>query len=157
VKWCEDHWTRLRDAVQAKPELGGLIATTGERAAANTVAELEKGKLTLTDFDPLMNAFWAVNANASRIIGETGGPSAALYLLAPPDVPEDAVDRERYPKAAEGATWPRCPLCYLGLAHKLTCEGCDLPTVDGFGWMIGRAADDQVEVLAKLRAEEAQT
>lgn len=154
MNWCQPHWTGLREAIEARPGLGDLIAADGKRAMENTKRELEGQAVTLATFDPLMSSFWAINSNATRIIGESTGSGAVFYLLGEGD--EDVVDPERYPRA-DGRTWPRCPLCYLGLAHELTCDGCEMPKVDGFAWMIDRAADEAVKTLEQLRADEAKT
>jgi hypothetical protein len=50
----------------------------------------------------------------------------------------------------EGRTWPKCSLCYLNLAHELTCTGCDLPKINGFDYMLDRAADDSLAQAKKL-------
>jgi hypothetical protein len=75
-------------------------------------------------------------------VGRAGGNP--LYLMMA-DGPEDPV--EGYGDAYAGRTWPRCPLCYLGLAHEVSCtdERCELPKVNGYDWMIDRAADDAAE------------
>lgn len=142
-KWCQDHWDRLRANIDERG-LSELIAPSGEIAAEQTADQLRRGleqgeadPTTPANFDPLMAAFWAIESNVASAIGP-----AALYLLAPPDTPEDPV--EGYGPEYDGRTWPRCPLCYLGLAHEVTCrdESCVLPKVDGYAWMLDRAADD---------------
>lgn len=143
MKWCQDHWDRLREAIEARG-LGHLVAPDGQTAAAQLADELERG-----DYDPLMDAFWATNSNAARTIERAGGSPLYLSGGEPPDdpTPEDAVDLP----GGEGRTWSRCPLCYLGLAHELTCgAGCALPRVDGYAWMIDRAADDAVARAREL-------
>lgn len=144
--FCEDHWNRLRVAVEEEG-LGELIAKSGERAATNTQQAVEKGCVTLANFDPLMGAHWAIMKNAMSIVGRAGSP---LYLMG--DGEEDPVEIP----GGEGRTWPRCPLCYLGLAHELTCKDgrCSLPKVDGYAWMIDRAAKEQREKWEALKAEE---
>lgn len=97
-----------------------------------------------------MAAHWAIVGNATRIIEAASGGGTILYLMG--TGPEDDVELP----GGEGRTWPRCPLCYLGLAHELTCrdDRCTLPKVDGYAWMIGVAADEQVETWNRLKAEE---
>jgi hypothetical protein len=75
-------------------------------------------------------------------VRDSGGDP--LYLLAGPpgETPEDPVTG--YP-GHEGKTWPRCGLCYVNLAHEVSCEGCDLDTERGFDFFIGKAADEQLE------------
>lgn len=151
MRFCQTHWDRLRDALEERG-LAELIAKDGERAAANLVNEAETGEATLANYDPLMRAHWAIVGNATRMLGERAGPSTVAYLMLADDVPEDVCELP----GANGRTWPRCPVCYLGLGHELTCRGgkCKLPKVDGFAWMIDRAADDQVELWEKLKAAE---
>lgn len=59
VKFCEGHWTKLRDAIYERG-LGDLVAQSGERAARNVVEELKTGEPSLKTFDPLMGAHWAI-------------------------------------------------------------------------------------------------
>lgn len=148
MRFCDDHWARLREAITAQG-LDDLIAPTGERAAANIRAELEGEPPTLRTFDPLMGAHWAIVNNVSATIGH-----ATLYLLGADELPEDPVDPEVYP-AAGGRTWPRCPLCYLNLAHELTCTdpSCLLDRVAGYDVWIERAAADMRAEADRLIAE----
>lgn len=154
MQFCEDHWSRLREAIE-KRGMTDLVAVGGRRAAARTQRELEQGEVTLATFDPLMSAHWAIASNALGMLRQAGHPEMALYLMGAG--PDDPVDPEVYPEA-NGRTWPRCPLCYLGLAHELTCDGdptrCKLPKVDGYAWMIDRAADEADETWKKLKAQE---
>lgn len=149
MKWCSDHWDRLRGAIKDRG-LGHLIAPDGETAVAQLADELERGEHTATNYDPLMDAFWSINGNVARTVEQAGGNPLYLFGGGPPDdpTPEDAVDLP----GGEGRTWSRCPLCYLGLAHELTCKEprCKLPKVDGYAWMIDRAADDAVARAREL-------
>lgn len=147
MKFCQDHWDRLRQAIEDRG-LGDLISKDGELAVKRTARQVEEEDVTVATFDPLIGAFWAIAHNAMSVI-ESGGHSP-LYLMS--DGEEDPVELE----GGEGKTWPRCPLCYLGLAHELTCagDGCMLPKVDGFAYMIDKAADEQVEVWEELKAKD---
>lgn len=144
MKFCQDHWDRLR-AMIADRGLDGLVARGGEEALRRTMDEIQAGR-SPDNFDPLMSAHWAIVNNASEYIGRAGGNP--LYLLA--DGPEDSVTG--YGPEHEGRTWPRCPLCYINLVHELTCKGggCTLPKLGGFDWMLGRAADDARDQWRKL-------
>jgi hypothetical protein len=122
VKFCQDHWDRLRRAIDQRG-LSPLIHQGGEAIAEAQMRELQ-GIDTAGDFDPLMSAHWAIAGNASQAM-ERGGANP-LYLLT--SGPEDPVDPALLKRAAsrgiviEGpVTWPRCPLCYVNLAHRLTC------------------------------------
>jgi hypothetical protein len=55
---CADHWAALRKAIDDRG-LTPLVARSGEEAMASTVRQLE-GQDTKADFDPLMNANWAI-------------------------------------------------------------------------------------------------
>lgn len=145
MKCCQTHWDALRAAIDARG-LSHLIAPDGETAAAQVASELTDGPMP-TNYDPLMAAHWAVLGNATRVLSEAG--SSPLYLMQGDDVPEDPVEGH------EGRTWPRCPLCYLNLAHELSCKDarCTLDQERGYDWMIDRAADDQAARARELRPE----
>lgn len=147
MRFCQEHWDPLREAIDERG-LMGFVPDNGEQAMKQMVDEMETGTTTVDNFDPLMGAHWAIATNAMKILGEQGGPQAVMYLMAGPDVPEDPV--KGY-DGYEGRTWPRCPLCYLNLAHEVSCngEGCTLDKERGFDWMIGRAADEQLERYEK--------
>jgi hypothetical protein len=85
------------------------------------------------------------------------------YLLEPETVPEESVAHEYANYRAvvrrvtpKELTWPRCPLCYLNLAHELTCTDrrCHLPKVAGYDWMLDRAVKDAVEKADELGVRE---
>lgn len=150
---CQDHWNRLRELIDERG-LMPFVPEGGETAALQTADRLERAQqgeeeTTVANFNPLMDAFWALGANAMRLIGEAG--ANPLYLMT--EGPEDKVDPFQFGFKAKGRTWPKCGICYLGLAHELTCnEGdrCSLPLVDGYAWMLERAADDQLEKAKEL-------
>lgn len=145
MKFCSQHWDSLRAAV-AERGLAHLIAADGSAAARRMADEVESGKQSLANFDPLMSAHWAIVGNVTKQIG----PSV-LYLMQD-GVPEDPVEYPGY----EDRTWPRCPLCYINLAHEVSCadKGCTLEKVNGFDWMIERAADDAKAKAAQILADE---
>jgi hypothetical protein len=143
MKFCKAHWDKLRAAIDERG-LSGLVHQGGAAATEAMARELQ-GTATDRDFDPLMAAHWAIVNNASRVIADTGGNP--LYLMT--DGPEDPLTPEGIKAArglplAEGTTWPRCPLCYVNLAHKVSCkeDGCTIDREAGFDWMIARAAED---------------
>ena len=127
MQFCQPHWDSLRQAIKDKG-LGVLVSETGEEAVTKA-ARQAAGEDTVDTFDPLMFAhniiFSNVLENASQSVG---------YLMG--DGPEDPVEGH------EGRTWPRCPICYLNLAHEISCGGCDLPQETGYDWMIDRSSDD---------------
>lgn len=144
---CQKHWDALRKALEDRG-LDKLVPQGGEEAASRQLDQLQSARVTRDNFDPLMGAFWAIAGNCSERISRAGGNP--LYLLA--DGPEDPVDVGVYPTAA-GRTWPKCPLCYVSMVHELTCDGgaCKLPKVDGYDWMIERAAEEQLEKARALK------
>lgn len=144
MAFCQDHWGRLREAID-KRGLSSLVPEGGEEAARKVMRELEEGEQNIDNFDPLMSAYWAIQGNAMKTLEGIGGNP--LYILV--DGPEDIV--EGYGPEYACRTWPRCPLCYLGLAHEMTCGGgCDLPKKNGYDWMIDRAADESLERWKKM-------
>jgi hypothetical protein len=90
-----------------------------------------------------MASHWAIVTNALRILSDAG--LNPLYLMA--GGPEDAVDVSKAGASYAGRTWPRCPLCYLNLAHELSCthQKCGLDKERGYDWMIARAAEESLE------------
>lgn len=145
MAWCMDHWTRLREAID-KRGLTSLISESGEEAAKKMVSEINEGEQTIDNFDPLLSAYWAIQGNAGRILEGIGGNP--LYILV--DGPEDIV--EGYGPENAWRTWPRCPICYLSLAHELTCSEprCELPKKNGYDWMLDKAADESLERWRKM-------
>jgi hypothetical protein len=142
---CQDHWDRLRADIEERG-LSHLVAPSGVIAAEQMKAQLESGGDSPTSFDPLQAAFWAILTNAGRML-EDWGPGTALYVMTDGD--EDPIeDRPGY----EGRTWPRCAICYLSLAHEITCTEprCTLPKVNGYDWMLDKAADGSLERAKEL-------
>jgi hypothetical protein len=147
VRFCEDHWERLRVAIEDRG-LAHLIAPDGAVAAEQMADQLKRAAAgeepgTAVNYDPLMAAHWAIANNVMTQLG-----SNSLYLMG--GGPEDPVTGHG-PKY-DGRTWPRCPLCYINLAHEVSCTdpACTLDKEHGYDWMIARAADDQAEHVAQL-------
>jgi hypothetical protein len=144
MRFCQDHWDRLRKKIEERG-LSVLISENGEEAAKKLFDQLNGEKPTLDNFDPLMNAHWAIFGNVVKIL-----PQATGYLM-DDSSPQDNIWQTGMPFKFFGKTWPRCPLCYIGIAHELTCEGCDLPTVNGYDWMLDKAADEQLAIWQSLK------
>jgi hypothetical protein len=126
MKFCMDHWNALRAAIDERG-LTDLVAPDGQTAVAQLADQVDQGE-TPANYDPLMAAHWAIVNNISGL-----GRGVALYLLYPN---EDGSDR--------------CPLCYANEQHRMTCEDLECAfTYDGW---IDRAADDQAERVAEMRA-----
>jgi hypothetical protein len=136
-----DHWNQLRAAIDSRG-LTPFVARDGKVAIAQAAKQITENRSGKDTFDPLMGAHWAIAGNATDFMGRAG--MNPLYLLS--DGPEDPVDVKRAGAQYAGRTWPRCPLCYLNLAHELTCTDpkCGLDKQRGYDWMIERAADDSL-------------
>jgi hypothetical protein len=147
VRFCEDHWKALQVELERRG-LKGLVPDSGTAAALKMDDQLKKEEVTPENFDPLMGAHWGITANVMQTLSQAN-PQAGLYLMAG-DVEEDPV--EGYGTAYAGRTWPRCPLCYLNLAHEVSCTDprCKLPKETGYDWMVERAAEDQLATARRL-------
>jgi hypothetical protein len=139
------HWEQLRKAIDDRG-LTPFTAKDGKVAVAQLAKQVQENRAGKDTFDPLMGAHWAIAGNAMRFL--EGAGVNPLYLMA--GGPEDPVDVSKAGEKYAGRTWPRCPLCYLNLAHELTCTHvkCGLDKERGYDWMIDRASD---EALAQAR------
>ena len=110
-----------------------------ETAIRQMGEQIQEAKETRETFDPLMSAHWAIAGNVMKFI--SGAGMNPLYLMSDGD--EDKVDA-RYGPNYEGRSWPRCPLCYISLAHEVSCTDpkCTMPKVNGYDWMLETAADE---------------
>lgn len=154
MRFCDAHWDRLRTKIEERG-LAHLIAPSAVIAADQFSDQVAKEDLTPANFDPLMNAHWAILNNVLDLLGPSG-----LYIMAGGD--EDPIDFDQYSHGPATRTrlkrdgvepnWPRCPLCYIGIAHELTCteRRCSLAKIDGYAWMMDRAADDALARAEKL-------
>lgn len=138
---CQDHWDRLREKMKERG-LENIGAMSPEVAVVQLIDQVEKDEVTKTNFDPLMSAYFAIGANAMETISWAGGNP--LYLITAGE--EEPCELP----GGEGRTWPKCSLCYLNMAHELTCSGCDLPKINGFDYMLDRAADDSLAKAKEL-------
>lgn len=67
MKFCMDHWGRLKKAISERG-LDHLIAEDG-KSAADAVARQIKGEDDKSDFDPLMSATFAIYSAYIRDVG----------------------------------------------------------------------------------------
>lgn len=143
MKICEDHWLQMRAAVDARG-LTPFVAKDGPTAVAQMLKDLEHGESRRDTFDPLMSVHWACVNNA-MIIMDGMAPGLSLYQIQ--SGPEDPVDASLAGEKFAGRTWPRCPICYLNLAHEINCRGgaCRLDKEHGYDYFIDRAADDALQ------------
>lgn len=124
MKFCQDHWDRLRAAITDRG-LDDLIAKGGVRAARNLKSEIEAGP-SMANFDPLMGAHNAILNNAL----DNMPPGAAMAMLTSPD---DAPEQS-------------CPLCVLNANVP------DQSMPDSFDVWIEHAADDMKKLADELRS-----
>ena len=151
MKFCQDHWERMRKALDDR-KIGHLVAQGGGLAIAQIANQLETRDVTPENFDPLMSMHWAIAGNAIDTLGRSAG-----YLLSCPEGDEDPIDVSRISDPALkakylGKKWPLCPICYCNITHELTCREtrCVLPRENGYDWMIARAADDALDQANEL-------
>lgn len=145
MRFCMSHWNALRAAIELRG-LSGLVPQGGMAATVKQADQLQRREVTRENFDPLMSAHWAIAGNVMTSLSSAG--MNPLYLMS--SSPEDAV--EGY-AGYEGRTWPRCPLCYINLAHEVSCtdDDCRLPKQNGYDWMIDRAADDALDEARQFK------
>lgn len=138
MQFCSAHWAALRKAIDDRG-LTPFVPKDGASAVQQMTTQLREGGESKQTFDPLMAAHWAIVNNVMGFIDRTG--NSPLYLMT--GGPEDPV--EGYP-GFEGRTWSRCPLCYINLAHEISCteQKCQLDKKAGYDWMIERAAEDSL-------------
>lgn len=124
MNFCQAHWDTLRAAIDERG-LTPLIAQDGQAAVDNMVAQLEQ-RDDVSNYDPLMAAMWAIDANALKLAG------LALMMV------------------REGSADPPCPLCFLNIEHKRACNDPDCQfTYDDW---INKAADEELEHVNQLKA-----
>jgi len=139
MRFCQSHWDALRKEID-KRGLTPFIAKDGLVAVKQLAQQVKDRDVTKATFDPLMSSHWAIINNVMERVSDTG--NSPLYFLS--QGPEDPV--VGYP-GHEGKTWSRCPLCYLNLAHEISCTDpkCVLDKQKGYDWMLERAADEALE------------
>lgn len=144
---CDRHWQMLRDGVDAKG-MGDLVTDQAIIAAKRTALTVEQGKDTLASFDPLLFAFFNLGSNGMHMISAAG--ANPLYLMT--EGPEDPIEGPK----GEGRTWPKCVVCYMSIAHEITCDGdprCTLDLVDGYDWMVDKAVEAAEAKWKELKAD----
>lgn len=67
MKICQEHWDKLKAAIDAR-SMGHLVAANGRDAFARAVSEL-KGTAEVDDFDPLMAAHNMIAGYCLDVIG----------------------------------------------------------------------------------------
>jgi hypothetical protein len=67
MKFCMPHWDRLQKAIEEKG-MKHLIHASAEAAHESVIRQLE-GHEDKTDFDPLLNATWAIYGQFIQNVG----------------------------------------------------------------------------------------
>lgn len=136
MKFCQNHWDKLRAAIKARG-LIEFVALDGKEAATQMIGELKGEAKTRKNFDPLMASHWAIANNAMDAAGRMGVNPLGM-LMHDPEHPE----RE-------------CPICFLNwicAEHDRQCTNPDCKQQKGmtFDHWIDCAADEMKEKLSKL-------
>lgn len=63
---CQDHWSKLKDAIRERG-LYSFVAKSGEAAAEEIKAQLERTVDETKPYDPLMSANWGIVTHAIEI------------------------------------------------------------------------------------------
>lgn len=141
MKFCQAHWDRLREAIDARG-LGSLVPESGEEAARRLVRDTNEGT-SIDTFDPLMGAHNAIWSRAMSEIRDKYQQNPLMLMADPDEHPEWA-----------------CPVCALSWCHAehdrlCTQEGCNYPK--DFDWateMIDGAADFMLSEWQRLGGRE---
>ena len=70
MRMCESHWAALRQAIEDRG-LAHLVEQSAEAAAAVLKRQLE-GDMRVSDFDPLMAAWWSISETFLKGAGLAG-------------------------------------------------------------------------------------
>ena len=140
MKFCQNHWDKLKDAIKARG-IFDFVAGSGEEAVKQMKEQLEGKPEAIERFDPLMAAHWAIANNAIDVLKRIG--QSPLIMMAP--------DPE-YPQL-------ECPICclnFLSAEHDRTCSDPNCKKTKGqtFDGWIDRAADEALEKTKELQSKQ---
>lgn len=121
MNFCQEHWDLLREKIYAAG-LESLIADTGAEVAERLADSINTEETTLSNYDPLMSAMFALTNHAYTQMGDH---NARICLLG-----------------------GDCPICIANKIHDASCteEGCELK----FERFYENAVADEVERSKKL-------
>jgi hypothetical protein len=68
MRFCQNHWNMLRENVD-KQGLTNWVAPDGETALMQIADEIAKGKITQTNYDPLMSCHNMIIARTVEMVG----------------------------------------------------------------------------------------
>lgn len=132
MKFCQNHWDKLRAAIEAQG-LDSMVPKSGEEACNRMVKQLQ-GNEVLNNYDPLMAAHNAILSNAMDTLRYIGGNP--FFMMA---------EHRDHPE------W-ECPICYLNWLseeHDRTCiePDCKKPRGLKFDDWVEKAAQGQREYV----------
>lgn len=141
MEFCDTHWNGLRDLIE-EAGLRDLIPEEGVTAGEMFADAVNTGRDTPVNFDPLGFAHWSIVSKTLETLERAGGNG--MYLLS--DGPEDPV------AGHPGRTWPKCPVCYLNVAHEISCRDtrCTLDKQRGYDFFLVKAAATALERAKEL-------
>lgn len=121
MNFCQEHWDLLREKIYAAG-LESLIADTGAEVAERLADNLSTEETTLSNYDPLMSAMFALTNHAYMQMGDHNARKCLL----------------------DGD----CPICIANMIHEASCEDehCTLE----FERFYENAVADEVERSKKL-------
>jgi phage head maturation protease len=76
MRFCQNHWNMLRENVD-KQGLTNWVAPDGETALMQIADEIAKGKITQTNYDPLMSCHNMIIARTVEMVGLSDVRSAS--------------------------------------------------------------------------------
>lgn len=65
---CQQHWDALREAIKSRG-LWHLVSKDGQTAAENLAKDTDEGRISPERFDPLMQSFIMITAQAIEMFG----------------------------------------------------------------------------------------
>lgn len=136
MKFCDEHWERLKDAIR-QVRLWSLVAESGEEGTRRMRSWVSEG-LTVDNFDPLIGAYYAIFAGAMTTISGTYKHDP-LVVMADPEHPERS-----------------CPICALVWCHEehvRLCSQADCDFPKEYDWatnVLSAAADGALDQWRQL-------
>lgn len=94
MNFCQNHWDLLRDDIQ-KAGLTSLISDDGADLAEKIAKQFNEGEVTLSSYDPLLSAMFALANYCLEIIGPD---NAKIVILG-----------------------EHCPMCAAHEIHEMSC------------------------------------
>lgn len=86
MQFCQPHWDDLREAIR-KVGLEAWVSESGEAVARAIADQIETGNVTIDNFDPLMDAHFAIASNVASECHRQGDPGLVMILITEPICP----------------------------------------------------------------------